>query len=58
MDIFKIVLSYAKNIGIRRATSSGNPEELVIIWQPQIKGKCKKLLTNSTTACNVPYKAV
>ena len=35
-----LVLSYAKNIGIRRAISSGNPEnlkKLEIIWQPQIK---------------------
>ena len=29
-------LSYAKNIGIRRAISSGNPDELDVTWQPQI----------------------
>ena len=27
-----LVLSYEKNIGIRKAISSGNPEELDIIW--------------------------
>ena len=32
-----LVLSYAQNIGIRSAISSGNNEELDIIWQPQIK---------------------
>ena len=35
-----LVLSYAKNIGIRRAISSGNPEnlkKLEMIWLPQIK---------------------
>ena len=30
-----LALSYVKNIGIRRAISSHNPEELDIIWQPQ-----------------------
>ena len=32
-----LVRSYAKNIGIRRAISSGNLKELDIIWQPQIE---------------------
>ena len=36
-----LVLSYAKNICIRRAISSGNLEELDIIWQPQIKDNVK-----------------
>ena len=34
-----LVLSYAKNISIRSAISSGKSEELQIIWQPQIKEK-------------------
>ena len=37
----ELVLSYAKNIDIRRAISSGNLEELDIIWQPQIKESLK-----------------
>ena len=32
---FLLVQSYAKNIGITSAISSGNLEELYIIWQPQ-----------------------
>ena len=39
-----LVLSYLKNIGIRRAISSGNLEELCIIWQPQIKDNVKSYL--------------
>ena len=38
-----LVLSYAKNIGIRRAISSGNNEEQDIIWQPQIKDNVKAI---------------
>ena len=38
------MLSYAKNIGLRRAISSGNIEELYIIWQPQIKNCVKSYL--------------
>ena len=36
-----MVLSYAKNIGIGKAISSGNLEELNIIWQHQIKDSVK-----------------
>ena len=36
-----LVPSYVKNIGIRRATSSGNIEEQDIFWQPQIKDSVK-----------------
>ena len=42
-----LVLSYAKNIGIRRAISSGNPEtykKLDMIWQSQIKDGLKSYL--------------
>ena len=39
-----LILSYVKNIGIRRIISSGNPEELEIIWQPQIKDSIKSYL--------------
>ena len=38
------VLSYAKNIGIKKAISSGNLEELEIIWQPQIKDSLNSYL--------------
>ena len=38
------VLSYAKNIGIRRAISFGKPEELDFIWLPQIKDILKNCL--------------
>ena len=39
-----VVLSYAKNIGIIEAISSGNLEELDIIWQPQIKESLRSFL--------------
>ena len=39
-----MVLSYVKNNGMRRAISSGNPEELDNIWQPQIKDGLKNYL--------------
>ena len=36
-----LVLGYGKIIGKRRAISYGSPEELEIIWQPQIKDSLK-----------------
>ena len=39
-----LVLSYAKYIGKKRAISSGNLEEIDIIWQPQIKDSLKSYL--------------
>ena len=39
-----LVLSYAKNFGIRKAVSSGNLEELGIIWQLQIKDSVKSYI--------------
>ena len=39
-----LVLSFAKNISIRRAISFGNLEELDIIWQTQIKYIVKSYL--------------
>ena len=42
-NVSNIGAKLCKNIYIRRAISSGNPEELDIIWQPQIKRCGEKL---------------